>query len=297
MATAESRPFLTPRASSIEVEVLAKEPQVSLDEISNHWQPGESITLIVRASISDKFWVDTYIGQTEDIELVAVATCPAARTQWMSRAIFDISDNHGTAELELTIDGDTAAVLAKVDTWITGPGRTSHSENATIHARAKLWQLEKTININLVETPGLFPVGAFSFEANHRRQIPWELEIDESAEPATNISSCMRLYLNSDLPNANAIGLDKLDENHMALINCDLIFNTLRQLERVRLGTGEEEIVAAADTHPESLAAFGFALAEKIGLPPFEAMRQSSEDPMSLILTCREALTYLHNEV
>ncbi len=196
----------------------------------------------------------------------------------------------------MEIDGSVAAVEISADAWIVGPGRTgSHDPENAVHAGAKLWQLDRPIKLDLESDQAAFPTTAISFSQTGRRDVPpWTVEMNPpDADPHWNISSAIRLYINTDSDLAEEIVTGTAAEDIYALIQSDIHLVVLHRLAGWTDTVSPTALAGLAETEIESLAAFGATLAQSLGIPLGEALRLAEEEPpLNLAARSREALSF-----
>lgn len=293
MAVLESKPFLAPFSTSVRPSIEVIEPETSIEELADVWEPGQRIVLRCRAELSEDFWAQTGIPTSEDITLVGIATCLPARATWRATARFVEKDDMWVAETLVEVDGGVIAVEVLADLWVVGPGRTGSTDpRNAVHLGAKLWQLPRPLRLGLESEDAAFPTTAISFAQTGRRDVPWVVEPTADAEPAWKVSSAIRLYVNVDSLLAPAILEGTASEDTYALIQSDIHLVVLHRLANWRDTMTPHQMEQIAEEDHESLAALGQLVAQGIGLPLSEAMRMSREEPANLIARSREALRF-----
>lgn len=295
MPVVESRPFLTPPYSSVSSTIELVGP-ASVDQLPEVWSPGNSIVVRGVAILRADFWATTGIPPSDEVLLVGVASCLAARSRWRAQALFVEEDGAWVAKLELTADGDELAVELAVDLWVVGNGRTGSADNGrSVHRGAKLWQRSGPLVIPLDHSEAGFPTSAVSFSATGRRAVPWSVDFVAEAEPHWSISSSLRLYVNSDLDTCAAIVDGSAGDDVYAAIGCDIHSAVLHHLGgwSDSLDIGRLELLA--DDDPGCLAALGTSISSSLGISIDEACRLARDSPMQLSLRSREVLSYFQN--
>lgn len=297
MATAESRPYRTPSAASVQTHLAVAHPASDVQQISEVWSPGDDVVLRGRAILSDEFWVETGISSDEDVWLVAVATCTPARIRWRAESRFERTDGLWSAEVELTATGNDLAVALTADLWVVGPGRTASSNPLhAVHRSAKLWQLAAPLTLALEREGSDFPTSALSFSATGRRAVPWLVEAVPDAEPHWSISSSVRLFVNTDLEICHQIVEGTAGNSLYSAIECDIHLAVLHLLGGWRDSLGGNQLLALGEEDYRCLAALGLSIATSLGLTIDEACRLAREDPMTLASRSREALNFFQGQ-
>ena len=297
MATTESRPYRTPSPTSVQARLEIIAPACGHEEIADVWSPGDDISLRGVATLSDQFWIETGIDKSEDVRLVAVATCAPARIRWRADSRFEVSDEGWTAFVDLTATGSDIAVSLTADLWVVGPGRTGSAvpENA-VHPSAKLWQLATPLTLALERDDAEFPTSALSFSQTGRRAIPWAVETVPDAEPHWSISSSIRLFVNTDMQVCHPILEGTAGASTYAAIECDIHMAVLRLLGSWQNVVDGRRIVALADDDFRCMAALGLGITTSLGITIDEGCRLAMEDPLRLVDRSREALNFLQEQ-
>ncbi len=293
MATAESRPYRTPSAASVQTQLLVLSPVADVEQISEHWSPGDDVVVRGTASLSDEFWAETGIGRDEDVWLVAVATCAPARMRWRAESRFERDDDAWRAEVELVASGGDLAVSLTADLWVVGPGRTGSSiPSNAVHKSAKLWQLAAPVTIALEREGSDFPTSALSFSETGRRAVPWMVETVADAEPHWSISLSLRLFVNTDLEIYQQIVDGTAGESLYSAIECDIHLAVLHLLGGWRDTVDARQLIHLAEEDYRCLAALGCSIALSLGLTIDEGCRLAWEDPLALTSRSRESLNF-----
>lgn len=293
MAVLESKPFLSPRRSSVSAEITLSEPDVAVEDLADTWEPGQRIVFRCRAELSPEFWDETEIDPSDEVTMVGIATCLAARSTWRASAKFTEQDGVWVADVLVEVDGGVIAVEVLADIWVIGPARTGSSDpRNTVHAGAKLWQLPHPVRLGLESDDAAFPTTALSFAQTARRDVPWVVEPTPAADPSWTVSSAIRLYINADSQLAPQILDGTAAEDIYSLIQSDIHLVVFHQLASWQDTMSPRQMEEAAEGDHETLAALGVLLASGIGLPLSEALRMSLEEPMNLIARSRESLRF-----
>ncbi|MGV9193627.1 hypothetical protein ACQ143_04725 [Microbacterium sp. MC2] len=293
MAIIESRPFLTPVASSVEARISLVPEGLDLERIAEDWVPGDDLTFRCVASLQDSFWAETLIDKDEEVSLVLIVACTPARARWRAQVPFEAVDGVWRAELELVVDGGEIAVELTADVWVVGPGRTGSSSAAhAVHQAAKLWQRDSLMWIPLERASAGFPTSAVSFSGTGRRAVPWSVEIAADSEPGWSISGSVRLYVNTDLEICHSIVEGTASEDVYSAITCDIHLAVLHQIGSWRDSINGAALQATADDDHGCLAAMGANIALTLGLTLDEACRLAIEDPLGLATRSRESVEY-----
>lgn len=293
MAVLEARPYLAPRSTAVKAELEIVEPASAVEDLADVWEPGQRIVLRCRAELAPEFWSQSGISSEERVMLVGSSTCLPARATWRSSADFTERDGSWVAETLVEIDGGVIAVEILADIWVVGPARTgSDDPRNAIHEGAKLWQLPRPVKLELESEEAAFPTTAISFAQTGRGDVPWIVEPSLDADPTRNVSSAIRLYVNSDSDLAESILDGTASEDMYALIQSDIHLVVFHRLSHWRDAVPPQQMEEIAEQDHETLAALGAALARNIGLPLSEALRMAQEEPTKLIARSREALQF-----
>ncbi len=291
MTVIESRPFLVPSPSAVEASVAVLEPDVPVDEVAEHWAPGNPLRVGVQVSFRPQFWTDTSIPDSERVTVVLVGTCLSSRTMWREECdVRRHDDGSGSASGQLELDGDSLAAEVTIDVWVIGPGRTGAGADAAVHAGAKLWRMRSPRIIPLDDTASGFPTSAVSFAATGRKNSLWSVESPPNAEPHWSISSAVRLYVNTDRPDCADLVEGRASQAVYDAIQTDIHMVVLQRLASWRVTMDESQMESAAAEDRGSLAAFGADIAGRMGVSLWEAMRLSTEDYSAFVSRSRESI-------
>lgn len=297
MAVLESKPYLAPSQSAVTAEIAVVEPETAIEDIARVWEPGQRIVLRYRATLAPDFWEQTSIPEHEPVKLVATAACLPARSTWRASVDFTASDGHWVAETLLEIDGSMIAVDIRADAWVVGHARTGSSDlRNAVHVGAKLWQLPRPVVLVLDDEQAAFPTTAMSFSQTGRKDVPWIVEPNPDADPTWNISSSIRLFVNSDSALAPMILDGSAPEDVYTLIQSDIHLVVFHRLANWIDTVPPQRMGEIADEDTGTFAALGATLARSIGVPLGEALRMAREEPVNLISRSREALQFGRGE-
>lgn len=298
MPAIESRPYRVPGQQSVTASVQALSPDVALDEIPDHWEPGHDLVFRITATLSPAFWQETEIDQNEDLTLTGTITCLAARTRWRAAAVFrSREEDHWTANVDIAVDGSAVAVELLIDVAVVGPGRTGHPDPVrAIHRAARLWGLPAAVRAPLEKLGDVFPTSAVSFSTTGRRRVPWSVDISHDAEPHWGLSSAIRLYINTDLTVGEDILEGSAHPSAYQAIQADILSAALLHLATVREGYSMAVISESIENDVSSFAAFCAHVAAKLGFDLEVALRLAREEPMQLVERAREASGYMIEE-
>lgn len=296
MATIETRPFAVASPASVALQVELLDPPVSLDDLVGSWEPGEDVSVEVRARLHPDFWIETGIDPSEPLRLTVTATCFSARAGWTESELFIKVSDGWEARTVVTIDGAIAGEQATVDAIVSGPGRTRSADaRFAVHDHAKLWE-SKTVQIPLEEVNG-FPTSAVSFEAAGWYEVPWMVEVSDGAEANQSYTASIRLYLNTDLHAGVDVIETKASEEIFRMIEGEIQFAVLHALWRIANDRTDEELTDIAASNTESFAALGWQYAANLGMSLKEAMRLTNEAPLKLLAIVRERQRFLGKKV
>lgn len=295
MATAESRPYLTPSSTSVQAFVELIEPDCDFEDAASHRTVGSSLTVGASVRLAPEFWADTAIDIDETVSVVITGTCLPSRTTWRTELRVERqADGSFGAVGTLTMDGDSLAAEVKIDVWVIGPARTAADKpDAPIHKGAKLWQLPAPISIGLDDTALGFPTSAISFSQTNRRRVLWSVESAPDAEPSWSISSGIRLYVNTDDSRCSGLIEGKASDDVYQALQSDVHIVILQTLAKWDDDLGPERISHLTEELPDSLAALGAKVAGAMGITIGEAMRLALADYSQLIARSRESLSRL----
>lgn len=287
MAAIETRPYKTAYSSSVDTVISVVSPELAGTRLANVWQTGHDIEFEFQATVNENFWRETDIPKNKEITVVGIVSCPVARKRWTTRKTISFSYANIPISLPLKIPGNEIAHELRVVLWLVGPGVVG---NGAVHEGAKLWELKNQLIYSLESKDQEFPISAISFAESGRPNLPWVVEIDPEAEPGWNIQSCLRLYLNTDLPITKDILDEKAPADTYTQITHDIYFATIQYIAQ---WTGRDsyhldELEQIAEDNYESLAALATTASEKIGVSLGNAISRVHENPYSLLLSLRE---------
>lgn len=297
MPAIESRPYRVPAQRSVVPNVEVLSPEIALEEIPDAWEPGQDLIFRVTAELLPEFWQETGIDQDDEVTLVGTVTCLAARTRWRGSAGFNAQDDSWVATVDVTVDGSAIAVELLIDVAIVGPGRTGHPDpTRAVHRSAQLWSMPESVRAPLEHLGDVFPTSAVGFSTSGRRRIPWSVEVSHDAEPHWELSSAIRLFINTDLDVGEDILSGDAHPSVYQAIQADILSAALLHLASVRDGYSMATIAESIETNVSSFAAFCAHLSAKLGFDLEVALRLARDEPMQLIERAREASGYMIEE-
>lgn len=287
MVAIETRPYKTANSSSVDTVVSVVSPELAGAKLSNVWQTGQDIEFEFQATVKENFWRETEVPWNKEVTVVGIASCPVARKRWAIRKTITFAFADSPIILPLRIPGNEIAHELRVDLWVVGPGVVG---NGAVHEGAKLWELKDQLSYALESGEQAFPTSAISFAESGRPNLPWIVEIDPEAKPNWNIQSCLRLYVNTDLPIAKDILDEKAPVDVYTQITHDIYFATIQSIAQWAGQSGYfiDDLEQIAEDNYESLAALATAASEKIGASLGNTISRIHENPYSLLLSLRE---------
>lgn len=291
MASIETRPYRTARASTVSWEVSIASPKLDKKDLHEIWQVGQDLLFNIAVVVRDSFWADTHTDADTPLTVVAIATCAVARKKWQVRRTLDFNVSNREIALSLLVPGAEIAQEVSLDLWVVGDAPVGQGQ---IHRGAKLWESANRLVYPLEGGAQAFPTSAISFRQTNRPAVPWLVEVVGDATPDWKVSASLRLYVNTDFPVTQDILDDVAPAEVYTQISHDIYFRVLQNIARWDGpgGYSVDELDSMAQDDFESLAALGRTAAHKIALSFGSALAMARDDSYALMTRIREAFPY-----